>query len=254
MKPKEAKFKLGQVVKHRLFPFRGVVFDVDPEFNNTEEWYQMTGAEQSVTRLHHNMQRMLRPLTVTFTRDLRLVWPYSRLQMRREQGKFVSLVKAITILHQYQRKVVTLKRLDGVKVECVEATQKDIDLALELAAEIFARNVDDVSPMGRRLLAAVGSLVKEKIGMLTANDPKRELRPFEVPFTRKELRERIGWSEPQVRRTLDQLVELGYIGKLSGRQGSTFRYVLLDDGTSDPEIVFGNDDEDEQETPSIKNQ
>ena len=30
----------GQIVRHRLFPFRGVVFDVDPEFNNTEEWYQ----------------------------------------------------------------------------------------------------------------------------------------------------------------------------------------------------------------------
>ena len=35
-----ARFKLGQVVRHRLFPFRGVVFDIDPEFNNTEEWYQ----------------------------------------------------------------------------------------------------------------------------------------------------------------------------------------------------------------------
>ena|SRR5437870_7518286 len=34
-----AKFKLGEVVKHRLFPFRGVVFDIDPVFNNTEEWW-----------------------------------------------------------------------------------------------------------------------------------------------------------------------------------------------------------------------
>lgn len=33
-----AKFNLGQIVKHRLFDFRGVVFDVDPVFNNTEEW------------------------------------------------------------------------------------------------------------------------------------------------------------------------------------------------------------------------
>ena len=37
---KTAKFAIGQVVRHRLFPFRGVVFDVDPQFNNTEEWYQ----------------------------------------------------------------------------------------------------------------------------------------------------------------------------------------------------------------------
>jgi heat shock protein HspQ len=35
-----AKFSIGQVVRHRLFPFRGVVFDVDPEFANTEEWLE----------------------------------------------------------------------------------------------------------------------------------------------------------------------------------------------------------------------
>lgn len=35
-----AKYGIGDVVKHRLFGFRGVVFDVDPEFNNTEEWWQ----------------------------------------------------------------------------------------------------------------------------------------------------------------------------------------------------------------------
>lgn len=37
---KTAKFAIGQVVRHRLFPFRGVIFDVDPQFSNTEEWYQ----------------------------------------------------------------------------------------------------------------------------------------------------------------------------------------------------------------------
>jgi heat shock protein HspQ len=35
-----AKFGIGQVVRHRLFPFRGVVFDVDPEFANTDEWWE----------------------------------------------------------------------------------------------------------------------------------------------------------------------------------------------------------------------
>ena len=37
---REAKFSIGQVVKHKLYPFRGVVFDVDPEFSNTEEWLE----------------------------------------------------------------------------------------------------------------------------------------------------------------------------------------------------------------------
>jgi heat shock protein HspQ len=35
-----ARFGIGDVVRHRIFDFRGVVFDVDPAFNNSEEWYQ----------------------------------------------------------------------------------------------------------------------------------------------------------------------------------------------------------------------
>ena len=35
----DATFTIGDVVRHRLFPFRGVIFDVDPEFSNTEEWW-----------------------------------------------------------------------------------------------------------------------------------------------------------------------------------------------------------------------
>ena len=39
MKPQSAKFGIGQIVKHRKFAFRGVVYDVDPVFANTEEWW-----------------------------------------------------------------------------------------------------------------------------------------------------------------------------------------------------------------------
>ena len=44
-KARIAKFPIGAVVRHRLFSFRGVVFDIDPEFDNTEEWYQSIPAE-----------------------------------------------------------------------------------------------------------------------------------------------------------------------------------------------------------------
>ena len=37
---KRAKFNVGQVVRHRFYPFRGVIYDVDPVFSNTEEWYE----------------------------------------------------------------------------------------------------------------------------------------------------------------------------------------------------------------------
>lgn len=40
MSPRVAKYQLGQVVRHRFYPFRGVVFDVDPEYGNTEAWWE----------------------------------------------------------------------------------------------------------------------------------------------------------------------------------------------------------------------
>jgi heat shock protein HspQ len=42
---RQAKFHVGQVVRHRVYPFRGIIFDIDPVFNNTEEWWQSIPAE-----------------------------------------------------------------------------------------------------------------------------------------------------------------------------------------------------------------
>ena len=39
MSTRLAKFTIGQVVRHRVYPFRGVIFDVDPSFSNTEEYW-----------------------------------------------------------------------------------------------------------------------------------------------------------------------------------------------------------------------
>ena len=45
MKQRNAKFTLGEIVRHKVFPFRGVVIDVDPEYANTEEWWNAIPAE-----------------------------------------------------------------------------------------------------------------------------------------------------------------------------------------------------------------
>jgi heat shock protein HspQ len=37
--PRKAKYQIGQIVRHRVYPFRGVIFDVDPTFSNTEDWW-----------------------------------------------------------------------------------------------------------------------------------------------------------------------------------------------------------------------
>ena len=45
LKSDDVKFSIGAIVRHWLYPFRGVVVDVDPEFDNTDEWYESIPAE-----------------------------------------------------------------------------------------------------------------------------------------------------------------------------------------------------------------
>src|SRR5262245_49906947 len=47
IKARTAKFQIGQIVRHRIFSFRGVIFDIYPEFNNTEEWWLSIPAGRS---------------------------------------------------------------------------------------------------------------------------------------------------------------------------------------------------------------
>jgi heat shock protein HspQ len=45
MEARVAKFGIGQVVRHRLYPFRGVIYNVDPAFANTDEWWRSIPVE-----------------------------------------------------------------------------------------------------------------------------------------------------------------------------------------------------------------
>ncbi|MEC8084122.1 MAG: heat shock protein HspQ, partial [Pseudomonadota bacterium] len=46
MKITHSKFNIGAIVRHRHFDFRGVIFDIDPEFSNTDEWYESIPADR----------------------------------------------------------------------------------------------------------------------------------------------------------------------------------------------------------------
>jgi heat shock protein HspQ len=50
MKQRTAKYAIGTIVKHRVYPFRGVIFDIDHEFNNSEEWWNAIPEEVRPSR------------------------------------------------------------------------------------------------------------------------------------------------------------------------------------------------------------
>ena len=68
MKIIQSKFSIGAIVRHRIHDFRGVVFDVDPEFDNSDEWYQSIPAEKRPKKISHFIICSLKTLRITMLR------------------------------------------------------------------------------------------------------------------------------------------------------------------------------------------
>jgi len=80
MLTQRAKYQLGQVVRHRKHPFRGVVFDVDPEFSNTDEWYESIPEESRPRKeqpFYHLLAENDQNYYVAYVSEQNLVADYS---------------------------------------------------------------------------------------------------------------------------------------------------------------------------------
>lgn len=158
---------------------------------------------EAVQRLHHNAQRLLRPLAVVNPYVEQLAYPSDRLMHRREQKKYLALINAIALLHQHQREVKRAARGD-VEIEYVEVTIADIALANELAQEVLARGFDE-------LAAPVRGLYDELRKLCVQRAEEMNCQPDAVLLSRREIREATGWSDWQVRSYCRQLVEMEYL-------------------------------------------
>ena len=167
----------------------------------------------ALLRVLRNAQRLLRPLAVVNPFAPELTFPHGRTRARRDHEKYLTLIDAIALLHQHQRKIHTLP--DGT--EYIEVTRADIAAADALASVALGRSLDELPPQTRRLLEHVRALVKAK----------REKKTI-LTFSRRELREHCGWSFTQTRLHLERLVEWEYVSIRAGRLGVPFVYELAD--------------------------
>ena len=96
-----------------------------------------------IIRLHQNAQRLLRPLFVVNPRARELTFPDSLTRTRRDHMKYLTLIRAIALLHQHQRTIqTTLWR--GKTIEYIEATSADIVMANRLVSEALGRSLDEL--------------------------------------------------------------------------------------------------------------
>jgi DNA primase len=151
-----------------------------------------------------------------------LQFRHDQTRMRRDHAKYLALIAASALLHQYQRGKKT-KTVGGQTIEYIQATQEDAQLANRLAAEVLGQSLDALLPQTRQLLALIDDYVCRQARR------QRKARGL-IRFTQRQLREQLGWGDFQVRRHLARLVQLEYVLAHRTGNGNQRQYQLLYDG------------------------
>jgi hypothetical protein len=109
--------------------------------------------------------------------------------------------------------------IDGEPVEYIEVTLEDIDRANKIANEVLGQSLDELARPSRTLLDGIYKMVKEL-------SEKNSTPIDEVYFTRRMIRETMGWSDWQIKVHIKQLEELEYLTIRIGSRGKEYAYAL----------------------------
>ncbi len=162
-------------------------------------WLLAAAEAEAVRKLHRNAQRLIEPLNVVNPHAGSLTFADATVRTRRDHVKYLTLIAAITLLHQHQREVKTVARGETV-IRYVETTQADIALADRLAAEVLSRSLDELPPGTRKLLDAIAGYVARRC---EAEGLDTDL----VRFTRRQLRESLSFGDTQLKVHLARLAD-----------------------------------------------
>ena len=210
---------------------RCLVLSVDEDRAQTQAIHQQQREAQTIEgllarqereellRVHRNAQRLLKPVLVVNPYARELTFLDSRTRTRRDHMKYLTLIRAIALLHQHQRPRKSVTH-NGQALEYIEVTLDDISTANRLAHEVLGRSLDELPPQTRRLLLLTDEMVSQ------ACEQKKIERP-DFRFSRKDVRAFTAWSDSQLKRHLHRLEELEYLAVHHGGRGQSFVYELV---------------------------
>lgn len=163
------------------------------------------GIEEEL-RVWQCLQTLLTPYKVKIPYAGLLVeyFPTDTVRVQRDFKRFLALVEASCLLHQYQR-----EKDEG----CLMATIEDYQVAYEIGKTVLSQTLKEISPKAEDLLEAIKKLKEEK-------------EEDSFSFIRKDVEEHTGWEARQINRHLKELTTRGYCSILAGGKGKPYTYSI----------------------------
>jgi hypothetical protein len=175
---------------------------------------------EDILRKHRNFQRLLRPVKVVNPYADQLGYGDDRLQGRRDQPKYLNLIKALAFLRQMQKPLFHEKHTGAVgksaSIPYIKVDRDDIRLANTLARDTMGHSLDELSRPSRDLLKLLEEMMRGKDG--------------DTKYTRRDIREQIGWTNTRLHIHLKELLDFEFLAVEAGRNGLLHRYRLAYEG------------------------
>jgi len=178
--------------------------------------------KKQIIELHRNAQRILRPLLVANPFAEQLTFIDDKTRTRRDHMKYLTLIRAIALLHQYQREVKTVNH-HGETLSYIEVEKSDIEVANKLAHDVLGRTLDELPPQTKTLLTHIHEMVHQACKAESIDQNQHR-------FSRRDIRSFTGWSDGQLKIHCTRLTELEYLLVHRGGRGQSIVYELLYDG------------------------
>jgi DNA primase len=220
---------------------RCIVLGVDEERSQTRAIHQRQREREtlegllaehersSLLKLHRDAQRLLEPLAVVNPYARALSFADARTRTRRDHTKYLALIRAIALLHQHQRPKKSATTESGECLPYIEVSRDDIALANRLAHAVLGHSLDELPPGTRRLLGLIEGYVEARAA--EQGTPRERVR-----FSRRALREALGWGDTQLKVHLARLVELELIWAHRGPHGGYLYELAWEGGGEEPQL------------------
>jgi DNA primase catalytic core len=213
---------------------RCIVLTVDEDREQTRAIHRLQRERQTLEGLlarqergnirafHQNAQRLLEPLLVANPFANELTFLDNQTRTRRDHMKYLTLIRAIALLHQHQRPIKRVSH-QGKTVSYIDVELRDIEIANRLAHEVLGRSLDELAPQTRRLLILLNEMVTKRCKELA-------MERCDYRFSRREVREYTNIGDTRLAIHMNRLQEMEYLIAHRGGRGQQFVYELAYNG------------------------